>query len=162
MDKFEKLEAEYPQLKIKITSLPPGQGGFIYNDHVFIDKNRDRPAQNCILAEEIGHYETTVGNIVNQDNTDKRKQELKARKWGYYKLITLDGLIECFKKSISNLDDLAEFFEVIPKYLLEAFKYLEEKYGQVFKYHGYLFGFSHGLNIFEESASFKNRPDIIC
>lgn len=40
-----------------------------------------------VLAEEMGHYYTTVGRIVEQDNVDSVKQERAARLWGYNKRI---------------------------------------------------------------------------
>lgn len=33
----------------------------------------------CILAEELGHYHTTVGDILNQSISNNRRQELCAR-----------------------------------------------------------------------------------
>lgn len=34
----------------------------------------------CVLAEGLGHYHTTVVNILDQDDTNNRKQERTARK----------------------------------------------------------------------------------
>ena len=34
-----------------------------------------------VLAEELGHYYTTVGNILDQEDAGNRKQEHKARTW---------------------------------------------------------------------------------
>lgn len=33
----------------------------------------------CILAEELGHYHTTIGDIISQSTVSDRKQELRAR-----------------------------------------------------------------------------------
>lgn len=33
-----------------------------------------------VLAEELEHYHTTVGNILDHDDTNNRKQERTARK----------------------------------------------------------------------------------
>ena len=64
--------------------------GLINNDVIGINKNvRSYAKRNCILAEEIGHYKTTVGNIIDQSSAANRKQELKARRWAYNRLIGL-------------------------------------------------------------------------
>ena len=36
-----------------------------------------------VLAEEMGHYHTTVGRIIEQDSVTARKQEREARLWAY-------------------------------------------------------------------------------
>ena len=39
--------------------------------------------ENCVIAEELGHHHTSVGNILDMDLTGNRKQERQARimKW---------------------------------------------------------------------------------
>lgn len=51
----------------------------------------------CVLSEELGHYHTTEGIIIDQSSVANRKQELRARLWGYNKLIGLHGIISCHK-----------------------------------------------------------------
>lgn len=45
--------------------------------------------KSCILAEELGHHYTTVGCILDQTNSQNRKQERQARLWAYNKQIGL-------------------------------------------------------------------------
>ncbi len=52
--------------------------------------------KTCILAEELGHHHTSVGNILDMDLTGNRKQERQARIWAFNKLI---GLPESSKHS---------------------------------------------------------------
>ena len=47
----------------------------------------------CVLAEEIGHYHTAVGDITDQSDVENRKQELKGRLWAYNQQIGLIGLV---------------------------------------------------------------------
>lgn len=42
-------------------------------------KFKDSAEKACVLAEELGHHYTTVGNILDQSDTNNRKQELRAR-----------------------------------------------------------------------------------
>jgi hypothetical protein len=46
----------------------------------------------CVLAEELGHHETTVGNILDMSDPWNRKQERQARLNGYNRMIGLMGL----------------------------------------------------------------------
>ena len=82
-----------------------------------------------VLAEELGHYYTTVGNILNQENTEARKQERTARLWAYNKRIGLVGLIEAFKHGCQNRFEIAEFLDVSEDTLAEALEYYRQIYG---------------------------------
>ncbi len=62
--------------------------GLINNDVIGINKNvRSSAQRSCILAEELGHYHTSSGNILDQSSVTNRKQELHARAWAYNRLI---------------------------------------------------------------------------
>ena len=53
----------------------PGYGGRINGNRIAI--RRDIPTQtekSCVLAEELGHYHTTYGDILDLDNVNNRKQ----------------------------------------------------------------------------------------
>jgi len=53
-----------------------------------------RVEKACILAEEIGHYHTSVGDIIDQTDVRNRKQELRARAWAYEKLVPLSKIVQ--------------------------------------------------------------------
>lgn len=83
----------------------------------------------CILAEEIGHYYTTVGNILNQNDSINRKREKLARGWAYEKIMPLSKLIEACETGVRNRHELAEFLGVTEDFIEEALKYYKDKYG---------------------------------
>jgi len=83
----------------------------------------------CILAEELGHYHCSVGDILNQVQLLTRKQENRARRWGYEKLVPLDKLIEAFNAGVQNRHDLTEFLNVTEEFLLQTLKHYQGKYG---------------------------------
>ena len=83
----------------------------------------------CVLAEELGHHHTSVGNIIDMGNASNRKQERQARIWGYNKLIGLNGIIKAFEAGCQSVHEAAEFLEVTEEYLLEAIECYREKYG---------------------------------
>ena len=83
----------------------------------------------CILAEELGHHHTSVGNILDQTIASNRKQERQARLWAYDKQIGLNGLIKAYESGCKNRYEIAEFLEVTEQFLEEAILEYREKYG---------------------------------
>jgi Zn-dependent peptidase ImmA (M78 family) len=85
---------------------------------------------NCILAEELGHYHTTTGNIVDLKNLHNQKQEKKAHKWAHNRLIPLERFIACYYNGCHNRFETAEFLGVTEEFLAEALQCYKEKYGE--------------------------------
>ncbi|WP_059105919.1 ImmA/IrrE family metallo-endopeptidase [Shouchella shacheensis] len=50
--------------------------------------------KTCILAEELGHYYTTSGNILDQHSITNRKQEKRTHTWAYERLIPFSKIIQ--------------------------------------------------------------------
>ena len=74
----------------------------------------------CVLAEELGHHYASVGNILDQSDPDNRKQERKARLWGYDRLIGLSGIIRAFEYGCRNCYEMADYLGVTEAYLREC------------------------------------------
>ena len=54
--------------------------GLYYEGTVALNRELKTQAEKAdVLAEELGHYHTTVGNILDQTNAEVRKQERTAR-----------------------------------------------------------------------------------
>ena len=83
----------------------------------------------CVLAEELGHYHTTVGNILDLRDANNMKQELKGRIWGYDRQIGLLGIIKAFDRGCQSRYEIAEYLGITEKYLEEAINYYRSKYG---------------------------------
>lgn len=83
----------------------------------------------CVLAEELGHYHTTVGDIIDLSDARARKQERQARLWGYNKKIGLQGLIRAYEHGCHNRYEIADYLEVTEEYLQECIDIYREKYG---------------------------------
>ncbi len=108
--------------------------GRIKNIKVAISCNIDTTIEKaCILSEELGHYYTSVGNILDQNKVESKKQELKARAWGYQKLIPLNKIIEAHKARCHNQTELAEYFGVTEEFLLETIEYYKRKLGLFYR-----------------------------
>ncbi len=87
----------------------------------------------CILAEEIGHYHTTHGDILDQTNLSNRKQELRARAWAHEKMIPLSAIVEAHKAKCHGQTELAEYFDVTEEFLLETIEYYKRKLGLFYR-----------------------------
>lgn len=83
----------------------------------------------CILAEELGHHYTSVGNILDLSVAQNRKQERQARLWAYNKQIGLRGLIRAYEHGCKNRHETADFLEVTEEFLESAIYEYREKYG---------------------------------
>ncbi|MDK1718684.1 hypothetical protein N0K73_05275 [Dellaglioa algida] len=82
MNEIEKIMSSYPNLSLKYVDMPTGIRGLIVGDCILLDCKLSSNERLQWLYEEIGHYETTVGNITANDSMSNRKQERKARIWG--------------------------------------------------------------------------------
>lgn len=83
----------------------------------------------CILAEELGHHYTTVGNILDLEDPANRKQERRARLWGYDRLIGLHGIINAYEAGCRSSYEIADYLGVTEEYLQECIGAYREKYG---------------------------------
>lgn len=91
-----------------------------------INTNKEKA---CVLAEEIGHYHTGVGNIINQANIGNRKRERKGRLWAYNDRIGLNGLISAYERGCKEIYEIADYLEVTEEFLLECINCYRDKYG---------------------------------
>jgi len=85
--------------------------------------------QKCILAEELGHHYTSHGDIRDQTKVQNRKQELKARRYGYKKLVPLHKLIKAYKYGCANRYETAQYLEITVDFLESAVTYYYQRYG---------------------------------
>ena len=85
--------------------------------------------KSCVLAEELGHYYTSSGNILDQTKIENRKQEYRARLYGYNLKIGLTGLIRACEAGCRNLYEMAEYLDATEEYLIEAIDCYKSKYG---------------------------------
>lgn len=124
--------------------------GLYCDGTVALDENvKKQTDKACILAEELGHYHTTVGDIINQNKTENRKQELHARVWAYNKLIGLRGIVDSYIYGCRSTYETAEYLEVTEEFLIEAMQYYKGKYGTHATIDNYVIYFEPSLGVFE-------------
>lgn len=103
--------------------------GRIKGKDIYLRKNMDSTEKACVLAEELGHHHTSVGDILDMTDVSNRKQERQARLWGYNKLIGLAGLIKAFEAGCQDRFEVAEYLGVTDEYLCECLEAYRDKYG---------------------------------
>lgn len=76
----------------------------------------------CVLAEELGHYYTSVGDIIDLDNMDNARQEQRARKWAYKKLIPFEDVLRAVSAGCTRVWEFAEYLNVDEAFVKECFE----------------------------------------
>lgn len=106
--------------------------------------------KSCVLAEELGHHYTSVGNILDISDSGNRKQERQARLWGYNKLIGLTGIIKAFCSGCQSRHEIAELLDVTEEYLQECIDCYRDKYGESVEVDNYTIYFIPNLAVMEK------------
>lgn len=154
MNKLEKLEQEAFEDSVKVHNYYLGEKNL---KGVYIDGNvaintsvNNSTEKTCVLAEELGHHHTSVGNILDMNDIRNRKQERQARLWGYNKLIGLSGIINAFRAGCQNRHEIAEFLDVTEEYFQECIDCYRDKYGVYTTVDNYVIYFIPNLAVMEK------------
>lgn len=128
---YETLQTQHDTLHIQEMCLSDVNGlkGLYFDGSIAIEINMTSTEKACVLAEELGHHYTTVGNILDQEDVSNRKQERRARLWSYRKMFDLADLLSAYKYGCRNRYEVAEYLEVTEAFLEEAINAYKEKYG---------------------------------
>lgn len=110
---------------------------------------RTQKEKTCVLAEELGHFYTSTGNILDMSDTGNRKQEARARLWAYNRQVGLQGIINCYKANRRTLHDMADYLNVTEEFLSDAIECYRSKYGISVQVDNYVVGFQPSLYIME-------------
>ncbi|MEN2665998.1 hypothetical protein [Listeria aquatica] len=95
------------------------------------------------------------GNIVKQEKTLDIKQEILARRKAHLVLIPFNLLIECYDLGLRTYYEVANYLNVIEKFLYEAVDHFRQKYGLMYydrKTNCY-FNFGNTIHIYKEDNS---------
>ncbi len=124
--------------------------GLINGNVIGINRRiRSSRKKACVLAEELGHYYTTSGDILCQSSILNRRQEFHARAWAYNKLVGLNGIVNSFKHGCYSLHDTADYLDITEEFLSEALQYYKGKYGIYATIDNYVIYFEPTLGVFE-------------
>ncbi|MEN6618172.1 MAG: ImmA/IrrE family metallo-endopeptidase [Rikenellaceae bacterium] len=128
---FEQLAqiAEDENIEFIEMTFPGDLKGLCKYKKIGINKKLNSTEKRCVLAEELGHYYTTVGNITDLKSVCNRKQEIKARKYAFETLVPLKSIIKASYEGCINLYELAEYLDVTEKFLSDTLEHYQRKYG---------------------------------
>lgn len=133
MNNLEILEQEAYDNNVKIYKYYLGEEnlkGFYIDGNIAINTSVDTSSEKaCVLAEELGHHYTSVGNIIDMSDIQNRKQERQARLHGYKRLVGLTKLIEAYEYGCQSRYEIAEYLDVTEEYLQECIDCYRDKYG---------------------------------
>jgi len=151
LSKIDTLFDECEELGINIVSelLPSNVKGLYYSDEetepvISIDSSIEAQSEACcVIAEELGHYFTSSGNLITGEtnNTIIQQQESRAKRWAYEKLVPLDKLIQAYESGVRNRHELALYLDVIEDFLEASINYYKEKYGLFHSFGNYIIYF---------------------
>lgn len=148
---YEEMQRQYNNLNVLEMNLSEVNGlkGLCYNGNIAIEESLTQIEKACVLAEELGHHYTTVGNIIDMTDAQNRKQERQARLWAYNKQIGLAGIIRAFEAGCQDMHEIAEYLEVTEEFLHEAIECYRNKYGVFTTLDNYVIYFIPNLTIGE-------------
>lgn len=106
-----------------------GNKGRIKGNRIAIKKDLTETEKKCVLAEELGHHYTAVGDILDQSSAENRKQEMRGRIVAYNKLVGLRGIVDAYLHHCQNLSEAAEYLGVTEEFLSDSITYYKNKYG---------------------------------
>ncbi|MDH9161259.1 hypothetical protein PYL56_07750 [Staphylococcus succinus] len=135
--------------------LPAKAGGYYLRDEIdpngliTITGKVDYYVQNGILAEELGHHETTTSNILNAYthsdgvNVISLKEELKARRRGYELAVPLQKLIDCYERGVwGNVYEMCLSMGIDRSYFKQVIEDYKVRYGPFVEHNGHIINFS--------------------
>lgn len=133
MNKFEQLSQEAFDANVKVYDYYLGEDnlkGFYIDGNIAINTSVKTSAEKaCILAEELGHHYTAVGDILDQSSVANRKQEMRGRILAYNRLVGLRGIVDAYNHHCQGLSETAEYLGVTEEFLNDTISYYKSRYG---------------------------------
>lgn len=120
MDRIDEIMKNYPELKVEYVVMDNELRGYIYRNVILLDANKSEDELVPILYEELGHYETTVGNISRYSSQSDLKQEYRARVWGLKRLVPKSAINHFKKQDYDDDYEVADELGIKITYLHEA------------------------------------------
>ena len=123
--KYETLLDEAYEKGLVVKEKPlRAHDGRIKGNRIAIRSSIETSAKKCcVLAEELGHYEVNVGDILNQDEANNRRQERAARRRAYEKMVPLENILFAAQDGHTDVWDMADYLEVDEAFLKDALRY---------------------------------------
>ena len=121
MTKYEQLMYEY-EGELNIEEHEMINEGLYCDNTIWIKKSLPENRKICILAEEIAHYKTSCGDILNQKDIVNRKQEQIARRYAHKMLVPITDIIDAFENGYREVYEIAEHLDLDEAFIRECLK----------------------------------------
>ena len=132
--------------------------GLIKGKRIAIRKDIPTQAEkSCVLAEELGHHYTTVGDIIDQTEVSNRKQEYRARLFGYNLKIGLIGITHAYEAGCRSLYEMAEYLDATEEYLKEALDCYHSIHGVYATIDNYIIFFEPSFTVMKAVDKIENE-----
>ncbi|WP_018664585.1 ImmA/IrrE family metallo-endopeptidase [Heyndrickxia acidiproducens] len=125
LEEAEREGVEVEEKKMKSENIK----GLYGDKTIWINRGLTLVEKSCVLAEEMGHYYTSYGDILDQNTVTNRKQEKQARNWAYEKLISLEKIVQAYDFGATSRFEIADFLNVTEQFLIDAIQHYREKFG---------------------------------
>lgn len=162
MNKYEELldhsEAHAVSLDENVHFKSELLGLYVYdnetlsNNIALSDRLITTAEKSCVLAEELGHYHTSSGVILDMNDAGNRKQERTARLWAYNHIVGIRRLVDAFLAGCRNRYEIAEYLNITEDFLQELLDTYEGIYGVETCVDGYYVRFVPNLQIMKMGA----------
>lgn len=150
---YEKLIVECIDSNLKVIEenlKPIGTYGLCVNDMIFLEKTLNNDLKACVLAEELGHYYKSSGNILDLSVVTNIQSENSGRAWAFEKLFGLEQIVEVHNERLDSKYSAAEYLGVSESFIDEAICYYRKKYGTYVNYKNYTIGFVPRLYVIQK------------
>ena len=148
---LEKFGAKLGVTKVAISRIEKGVNSLTDQMAKAIYRDLTQKQKAFVLAEEIGHYKTNTGNILDQSNTGNQEQEYQARLYGYNLKVGLMGIVQAYEAGCRNLHETAELLDVTEAYLIEVLDTYRRKCGCGTEFDNYIVMFELYLAVIRKS-----------
>lgn len=132
MTKYEKLIVKAEKLGAEVREIDFGTDkkcGRCLNNLIYINNRMSEIEKYEVLAEELGHFKTTYGNILNQSNTTNRKLENVARREGFNIIVEPNDVVEAIRHNAFTMYEIAEYIHVSVETFFDILEDWKRKYG---------------------------------
>lgn len=137
---LDEVSKEVPVVELSL--IERGYEGLYRNGRIYVEKSLPTIRKKERVAEEYTHHLLSVGEIINYNTFENRKQEVQARNAALELLVPLDKLIECSFAGCSTKFECADYLEVEVKTLVEVLQHYTSKFGPVHFFNGSIIRFN--------------------
>lgn len=110
------------------------------NKTILIDRDKieTKAEEYIVLAEEISHLETgnmyPITSLVNSSiqKANREKAERMAKTYMIENFLPLYKIIKCIKNYILDINEMAEYLEVTPEFVLSAIEHYKSNKSAIF------------------------------